>query len=133
MTSINQVLLIGTLAADPEKATTRTGRTIITFPLMTHRSFTSDGDPKEVTDYHRVSAAGALAERCANALRKGQAVIVNGMIINRAYESNGERKYVTEIRADEVSSLEYRKRDGVQQLTRIPIPEISESGTAHST
>jgi single-strand DNA-binding protein len=133
MTSINQVLLIGTLAADPEKATTRTGRTIITFPLMTHRSFTSDGDPKEVTDYHRVSAAGALAERCANALRKGQAVIVDGMIINRAYESNGERKYVTEIRAEDVSPLEFRRRDGHQQLTRVSLPEMSESGAGQST
>ncbi|MFA6954315.1 MAG: single-stranded DNA-binding protein [Thermoanaerobaculia bacterium] len=133
MSSINQVLLIGTLAADPEKLTTRTGRTIVTFPLMTHRSFTSDGDPKEVTDLHRVSAVGALAERCADALRRGQAVFVDGMIINRAYEHNGERKYVTEIRAGEVTTLEFRRRAGHQQLTRVSLPENSEPSAGQST
>lgn len=133
MTSINQVLLIGTLAAGPEKRTTRTGRTIVTFPLMTHRSFTSDGDPKEVTDYHRVSAVDALAERCANALRKGQAVIVDGMIINRAYETNGDRKFVTEIRAGDVAFLEFHRRDGNQQLSRLSLPETPEPSAGQST
>ena len=126
MTSINRILLIGTVAADPEKHTTRSGQIITTFSLMTHRTFTSDGDPKEVTDYHRVSAAGALAERCADALRKGQAVFIDGMILNRAYEHNGERKYVTEIRAEEVAALEFRRRDGYQQLTLVALPEKSE-------
>jgi len=123
MTSINQVLLIGNVAADPATHSTANGRSMTVFPLMTHRSFTSDGDPKEVTDYHRIVATGTLAERCAAVLRKEQAVIVHGIVINRAYESNGERKYVTEIHAEDVAGIEYRRRNGIQQLTRVSLSE----------
>lgn len=117
MRSVNKVILVGHLAADPEASTTDTGRTRTVFPLATHRETTSDGVKKDVTDYHRVVAWGGLAEVCAKYLSKGQGLYVEGVVLNRAYEKDGERKYVTEIRADEINMLTYRKKDGVATVS----------------
>lgn len=118
MRSVNKVILVGHLAADPEQTETKTGRVRVTFPLATHRDTTSDGVQKEVTDYHRVVTWGTLAEVCAKYLGKGQGVYVEGTILNRAYEKDGERKYVTEIRAEEVNMLTWKKTGGVDALSR---------------
>ena len=118
MRSVNKVILVGHLAADPEQTETKTGRVRVTFPLATHRDTTSDGVQKEVTDYHRVVSWGKLAEICGKYLGKGQGVYVEGTILNRVYEKNGERKYITEIRAEEVNMLTWKQRAGVDPLSR---------------
>lgn len=117
MRSVNKVILVGHLAADPEATTTQTGRTRVTFPVATHRETTSDGERKDVTDYHRVVACEKLGEICMKYLGRGQAVYVEGVILNRAYEQDGERKYVTEVRADEVNMLTWKKKDGAASVT----------------
>ncbi|MEO8381002.1 MAG: single-stranded DNA-binding protein [Acidobacteriota bacterium] len=114
---MNKVILVGHLAADPESFPTKTGKTRVTFPIATHRESTSDGVKKEVTDYHRVVCWGNLGEICATYLAKGQGVYVEGTILNRAYEKDGERKYVTEIRADEVNMLTWKKKGGVSSVS----------------
>ena len=56
MRSVNKVILVGHLAADPESSPTRSGKPFVVFPLATHRELTSEGVRKDVTDYHRVVA-----------------------------------------------------------------------------
>lgn len=116
MRSINKVILVGHLAADPEQSLTKTGRMRVSFPVATHRDVTSEGAKKEVTDYHRVIAVGKLGEICAKYLSKGQGVFVAGMVLNRAYEKGGQRRYITEIRADEVNMLTWKRRSGVSHV-----------------
>lgn len=118
MRSVNKVILVGHLAADPEQTETKSGRVRVTFPLATHRETTSDEVRKEVTDYHRIVTWGTLAEVCGKYLGKGQGVYVEGTILNRAYENDGERKYVTEIRAEEVNMLTWKQKAGVDTLSR---------------
>src|ERR1051325_7609805 len=117
MRSVNKVILVGHVAADPEQAETKSGRLRVVFPLATHRDTTSDGVKKEVTDYHRVVVWGALGEICMKYLGKGQGIYVEGTILNRAYEKDGMRKYITEVRADEVNMLTWKKKDGVANLS----------------
>lgn len=126
MRSVNKVILLGHLAADPEQSTTKTGRTRVTFPIATHRDTTSEGATKEVTDYHRVVSWGKLGEVCGKYLAKGQGVYVEGMILNRAYEKDGQRRYVTEIRADEVNMLTWKKKSGVTKVA-LETPDASEA------
>ncbi len=116
MKSVNKVILVGHVAADPESSETKTGIRV-TFPIATHREYTSDGARKEVTDYHRVVAWGKLGEICANYLNKGQGVYVEGTLLNRAYEKEGERKYITEVKADEVNMLTWKKKGGIENLS----------------
>lgn len=124
MRSLNKVIVVGHVAADPEQTQTWSGRTCVTFPLATHRDTTSDGVKKEVTDYHRVAAWGALGEVCAKYLCRGQGVYVQGTLLNRTYEKDGERRYITEIRADEVNMLIWKRQSGVENLTISPFPSI---------
>lgn len=116
MRSVNKVILVGHLAADPEQSTTKTGRVRVTFPIATHRDTTSEGAKKEVTDYHRVVSWGKLGEICGRYLAKGQGVYVEGIILNRAYEKDGRRLYVTEIRADEVNMLTWKQKSGMTKV-----------------
>jgi len=128
MRSVNKVIVVGHVAADPESFETKSGQIRVTFPVATHRESTSDGVPKEVTDYHRVVAWGALGKVCAKHLVRGQAVYVEGQLLNRAYEKDGERRYTTEIRADEVNMLTWKKQDGVASVSlESPVPAAPES------
>jgi single-strand DNA-binding protein len=117
MRSVNKLILVGNLAADPEVRQTAKGTTIATFPVATNRDFTSNGEKKKVTDFHRVVAWGKLGEICGKYLEKGKAVYIEGMVINRAFEKEGERRYVTEIRADEVNMLSFKKDRDREQIT----------------
>ena len=121
MNSVNKIILVGNLAADPEVRQTSKGTTVATFPVATNRDFTSNGEKKKVTDFHRVVAWGKLAEICGKYLEKGKAVYVEGLILNRAYEKDGERRYVTEIRADEVNSLSFKVDREREHVTMRPV------------
>ena len=130
MRSVNKVILVGHLAADPESFETKSGQVRVTFPVATNREYTSDGVRKEVTDYHRVVAWGKLGEICAKHLTRGQGIYIEGQILNRAYEKDGERRYTTEIRADEVNMLTWKKKDGIANVSlESPVPDASESGS----
>ena len=125
MQSLNKLIVIGHVAADPEQTQTQTGRTRVTFPLATHRDTTSDGVKKEVTDYHRVVAWDELGAACAMFLRRGRGVYVEGSLLNRAYEGvGGERRYITEIRADEVNMLTWKQNSGIENLTIDPFSPV---------
>ena len=126
MRSVNKVILVGHLAADPESSPSKSGKTRVSFPLATHREATSEGVKKEVTDYHRIVAWGKLGEICQTYLTKGQGLYVEGEILNRAFEVNGERRYTTEIRADEVNMLTWKRKDGVSSVSiDDPAPAVS--------
>lgn len=116
MRSLNKIILVGNLAADPEVRQTQKGTTVATFPVATNRDFTSNGEKKKVTDFHRVVAWSKLGEMCGKYLEKGKAVYIEGMVLNRAYEKEGERRYVTEIRADEVNMLSWKKDKEREQV-----------------
>ena len=123
MRSVNKIILVGHLAADPDIQEVKAGTSMVTFPIATHRETASDGARKEVTDYHRVVAWGKLGEICHKYLAKGQGVYVEGTLLNRAYEKDGQRRYITEIRADEVNMLTYKKKGGVDKVT-LQQPEL---------
>lgn len=117
MRSVNKIILVGNLAADPEVRQTQKGTTVATFPVATSRDVTSNNEKKKITDFHRVVAWGKLGEVCGRYLEKGKAVYIEGMVLNRAYEKDGERRYITEIRAEEVNMLSFKKDREREQIT----------------
>jgi single-strand DNA-binding protein len=114
MKSLNKVIVIGHLATDPFQTQTKTGEPCVNLCVAIHRDALSDGAKRETTDYHRVVVLGRLGEICAKYLSKGQGVFVAGALVNCAYEKGGERRYMTEIHADEVNMLTWKKRSGVK-------------------
>jgi len=104
MASMNKVFLIGNLGKDPETRQAG-GNTVCNFSVATSEKWTKDGQTNERTEWHRIQAWGKLAEVCAQYLKKGSQVCVEGKIQTREYEKDGEKRYATEIVAANVTFL----------------------------
>lgn len=116
--SLNKVMLIGNLGADPEIRSTTSGTRVATISLATSRSWTgAGGDQQEKTEWHRVIAWDRLAEIVERYLKKGDRVYIEGRIEYRQWEGqDGQTRYTTEIRAREMIMLggrEGRERSAV--------------------
>jgi single-strand DNA-binding protein len=119
MKSINQVMLLGNLAADPEEKETKTGKKITSISLATDQQWTSkDGEKQKRTNFHRIIAWEQLGAICKKFLKKGSAVFVTGRLSNRTYEDqNGKNQYITEVVADDINILSWKKsEEGGSQL-----------------
>jgi single-strand DNA-binding protein len=108
--SVNKVILVGNLGADPEVRTTSNGGKVATLSLATSRKWKKDGADQEKTEWHRVilwdNAKGAkLATLAESYLRKGSKLYVEGQIEYRQWEKDGQTKYTTEIVGREVNLL----------------------------
>jgi single-strand DNA-binding protein len=109
--SVNKVILIGNLGRDPETRYTNSGSSVTNFSIATKESFADkSGNRQDRTDWHNIIVWGKQGENCAQYLKKGQPVYVEGRISYREYEAkdgSGKRK-VTEIVAMRVQFLSTR-------------------------
>ncbi len=103
---VNKVILLGNLGNDPESRYTQSGVAIVTLSIAT-TSVRKDreGNTQEKTEWHRVKAFGKLGEICAEYLRKGRQVYIEGRIEYGSYEKDGQKVYTTDIIADEMQML----------------------------
>ena len=103
---LNNVVLIGRLVRDPDMRYTPNGVAVTTFTLAADRPFTNSAGEREA-DFIPIVVWRQLAEACANHLRKGRLVAVQGRIQTRQYENNEGRKVnAVEVVADTVRFLE---------------------------
>ncbi len=104
MSSLNRIILVGTLNADPEIRLTTSGESLGKFTLVVERPDRGEGMPRQ-SDWIQVVAWRQLAEK-VQSFQKGQAVLVEGRISTRSYDDNqGQRQYVTEVEAKEINSV----------------------------
>lgn len=99
MASLNRVILLGNLGADPELSYTPSGTAKATLRLATHEHWTNkDGSKGERTEWHRLIAWGRLAEICGEYLVKGRPILIEGRLTTRSWEDkDGVTRYITEI------------------------------------
>ena len=105
MASVNKVILIGNLGADPESRFAPSGDAICNIRLATTENWRdkNTGERREATEWHRVSFYGKLAEIAGQYLRKGSQVYIEGSLRTRKWQDqSGQDRYTTEIRADEM-------------------------------
>lgn len=107
MASVNKVILIGNLGADPEKRYTGTGLAVCNLRMATtDRWNDKEGNKQERTEWHRVVVYGAQAENCEKYLAKGRQVYVEGNLRTRQWEDKeGQTRYTTEVIAQRVQFL----------------------------
>ena len=106
--SVNKVILIGNLGADPElKYLPNGGQAVCELRLATNDSYTDkQGQRQEKTEWHRVVVWGKQAESCAQYLKKGRTVYVEGRLQTREWDDkDGNKRYTTEIVANTVQFL----------------------------
>lgn len=127
--SWNRVELIGNVTRDPEMRYTPQGTAVCTFSIATNRTFVSDGEKREETDFHRIVAWSKLAELCSQLIKKGNRVFVSGRLQNRSWEGqDGQNKQTTEIVIEDMILLT-SKFDGGGNFastddTRDPVSDV---------
>jgi single-strand DNA-binding protein len=135
--SLNKVMLIGNLGADPEIRTTPSGSRVAQFSLATSRSWNTDaGQKQEKTEWHRVVIWNArregsgLVEVVEKYLKKGDRVYIEGSIEYRSYEDkkDGATKYITEIKGRDLVMLSGRSDGGEGGGRRSAAPAASATG-----
>ena len=108
MASVNKVIIVGNLGRDPEMRHMPSGDALANIAVAT--SYKSKdkqtGEAKEVTEWHRISFFGRLAEIVGQYLKKGSSVYVEGRLQTRKYtDKDGVEKYATEIVAEKMEML----------------------------
>lgn len=105
--SLNRVILIGNLTADPELRYTPGGTARVRFSIAVNRQYKdASGKFQEEVTFVPIVVWGAQAENCANYLRKGRSIAVEGRLRIDSFENaDGERVRVTEVVASSVQFL----------------------------
>ncbi|MDJ1634518.1 single-stranded DNA-binding protein [Rhizobium rhizogenes] len=99
--SVNKVILVGNLGADPEIRRTQDGRPIANLNIATSETWRdrNSGERKEKTEWHRVVIFNeGLCKVAEQYLKKGAKVYIEGALQTRKWQDqNGQDKYSTEI------------------------------------
>ena len=108
MSSVNKVILIGNLGADPEVRHLPNGDTVCNLRMATTDKWKdkATGDLKEATEWHRVILFRRLGEIAGEYLKKGSQVFIEGRLRTRKWQDrDGSERYTTEIEASEMQML----------------------------
>jgi len=112
--SINKVILVGNVGKDPVIRYFDKGVAKATFPLATSETYTNQqGETITSTEWHNIVLWRALAEVAEKTIKKGSQVYIVGKIKTRSYvDKDGINKYITEILADTLLTLEKKQGSG---------------------
>jgi single-strand DNA-binding protein len=108
MASVNKVILVGNLGADPETRYLPNGDAVANVRLATSESWKdkTTGEKRELTEWHRVVFYRRLAEIVGQYLKKGSSIYIEGRIRTRKWQDKeGQERYTTEIEANEMQML----------------------------
>jgi len=98
--SVNKVILLGNLGADPEVRTFQNGGKVCNLRIATSETWkTKDGERKERTEWHSVAIfSEPLARVAEQYLRKGSKVYLEGQLETRKWQDqSGQDRYSTEV------------------------------------
>jgi single-strand DNA-binding protein len=98
--SVNKVILVGNLGADPETRRLNSGDPVVNLRIATSESWRdkNSGERKEKTEWHQVVIFNDnLAKVAEQYLKKGMKVYIEGALQTRKWEKDGVERYTTEI------------------------------------
>jgi single-strand DNA-binding protein len=109
--SVNKVILVGRLGAEPESRAFPNGGSICNLRIATSESWKDrqTGERQERTEWHRVVLRNRLGEVAQQYLHKGSQVYIEGRIQTRKWQGqDGQDRYTTEIVGNEMTMLDSR-------------------------
>jgi single-strand DNA-binding protein len=111
--TLNKMMIIGNLGADPELRYTPSGKAVTNLRVAVNdRSRGADGEWTEETMWIGVEVWEQQAERLAEQLRKGNKIYAEGQLRAREFEGrDGQKRTALELRFARVVNLERRNRD----------------------
>ena len=134
MASVNKVILIGNLGADPETRYLPSGDAVTNIRIATTDTWKDkSGEKQEHTEWHRVAFFGKTAEIAGEYLKKGSPVYIEGRIRTRKWQDKeGQERYSTEIVADRMQLLGGRGAGG-ESMAREPAAATASAGAPKSS
>ena len=120
--SINQVILLGNLARDPELRYTEQGTPVATVSIATSRSYKKGETWEKQAEFHRLVIWGKMAEWASQNLTKGSKLHIEGRLQTRKWTKDGVDRYVTEIVVEKLTPLEKKGETKPAQSTPDDIP-----------
>lgn len=122
---LNKVMLIGNLTRDPEVRTTPQGANVATFSIATNLRWTNAaGEKQEKAEFHNIVAWRKLADICAQYLKRGMKIYMEGRLQTRSWDdAQGQKHWRTEVIADNMIML---SRDKGGATTDMPINNETE-------
>ena len=129
MASVNKVILVGNLGADPEVRYTGSGDPVCTLSVATSEKFKNRlGELQTNTEWHKVVLFRRLAEIASQYLHKGSSAYFEGQLKTRKWtDKNGLERYTTEIEARELTLLDRAEpaapvaaRPAVREVVSVP-------------
>ena len=133
MASVNKVIVVGNLGADPETRFLPSGEAVTNIRVATTDKWKdkASGEMKEATEWHRISFFGRLAEVAGEYLKKGSQVYVEGSLRTRKWQDkDGQDRYTTEIVADQMQML--GSREGGSNTYEVMDEDQSSSSQSYS-
>ena len=116
MASLNKIILIGHMTANPELKQSTSGVSVCSFSIAVNRRFAKDGDQK--TDFINIVAWRQQAEFVCRYFKKGSSICVCGSLQTRTWTDNrNNKRYATEVIADEVSFVERKENAAEAQIS----------------
>ena len=106
--TVNKVILVGNLGADPETRSTNSGSTVANLRIATteRQKNRESGDWEDHTEWHRVVCFGKTADNAARFLSKGRQVYIEGRIRTQKWQDrDGRDRWTTEVIANDVKFL----------------------------
>ena len=133
MASVNKVILIGNLGADPETRYLPSGDAVTNIRIATTEKWRDKGgEQQEHTEWHRIAFFSKLAEIAGEYLKKGSPVYVEGRIRTRKWQDkeSGQDRYSTEIVANAMQLLGSRGggSGGAEPMSREPAAATAGGG-----
>ena len=141
--SMNKVILIGNLGADPETRFTPSGTQVTTASLATDDRWTDkEGARQSRTEWHKLVLWRRLAEIASQYLKKGSRVHVEGRLQTRNWDdADGRRHYMTEIVVSDLQLLDaaggpanldmmYAREEGKRQRRAMSMSIPIDNGSA---
>ena len=118
--SVNKVVIVGHIGADPETRFTPSGTAVANFNVATNESRkNSDGGYQDHTEWHSCVLFGKRAEFAGEYLKRGQLIYLEGRLQTRAWEDDsGTKKYKTEVIGNEITMLGKKAGTGVSSQNR---------------
>ena len=122
--SLNKVILIGNLGADPEMREMPDGTKMAKFSIATTEKYKNkQGELISNTDWHNIVLWRRSAEVAEKYLKKGDSVLIEGKIKNRSWEDeNGIKKYATDLQGDSMTMLGSKRETSASETSYTPPP-----------
>ena len=117
--SINRVILVGNLTADPELRALPSGTSVCQLRIAVNDRIKdrNSGEWTDYANYFDVTVFGAAGENCAKYLAKGRQVAVDGRLRFRQWEKDGQKRSKVEVVAESVQFIGPREGGAPREAT----------------